>query len=308
MHQTKLRMPLLLLVMTGVASIQGHLLAGADAPAAKDYSKEQTIQTWCEPPEPFELRIGLPGFLSGLSGDFGVKGVVAPLDVSVATLLKHLDAVPITLSASLRYQRWEFMADGEYFQFHDSVTLPGLLFTDADLGLKFAFWEGFVGYRLVSCKKAAFSVYAGARYTYYSGDFRIANNADPRFPIIRDLLGIPQSRVASGSEGWVDPVIGFSGRLQVAKAVTLYASGDIGGFDANSGDAFKLSNQNGNPVLVSTESSDWSYQIQGGVEIQWSRRLFTQLGWRYMKYDYQIGGFTNKTALNGPMIQAGLTF
>ncbi len=308
MNQNKLRTPLLLIAVAGIASIHGQLFAGSDAPAAKDYSKEQTIQSWCETPPAFELRVGLPLFLSGLSGDFGVKGVVTPLDVPVATLLKHMDAVPIALSASLRYQRWEFVADGQYFQFHESTELPGLLFTNADLDLKFAFWEGFVGYRVVNCRKAALSVYAGARYTYYGADFAIANNNDPRFPIIRDLLGIPQSRIASGSEGWVDPVVGLSGRLQVAKAVTLYASGDVGGFDVNSGGAYKLSNQNGNPVLVATDGSDWSYQVQGGVEIQWSRRLWTQLGWRYMNYDYQIGGFVNKTALSGPMIQAGLTF
>jgi hypothetical protein len=148
------------------------------------------IQPWCEPPAPLEIRIGIPGWLSALSGDFGVKGIVAPLDVGFDTLLKHMDAVPVVASAYVRHGRWEIFGDGEWIQLHDSVQLPGLLFTNADLGIGYAFWEGFLGYRLINCEKASLSLYAGARYNYYSADFHISNNNDPRFPILRQLLGI----------------------------------------------------------------------------------------------------------------------
>ena len=303
LHLTKLSLVLVL-------SLVPHLFAGSEPASDSKDSKETPIvqKSSCETPDPWEIRLGLPGFISRLTGDFGVKGVVAPLDLGFDTLFHHLDAVPIALSASVRYNRWEFFADGEYIQLSDSVQLPGLLFTNADLGLDYAFWEGFVGYRLINCSKGSLTLYAGARYTYYSGDFRIDNNADPRFPVLRELLGIPESREVSGTEDWVDPVVGIGGRVQVAKAVTLYANGDVGGFDVNSGDAFKLTNQAGTPALVSTDSSDWSYQFQGGVEIQWSRSIWTQIGWRYLKYDYVIGGFVNKTDLNGPFVQAGIRF
>jgi hypothetical protein len=36
--------------------------------------------------------------------------------------------------------------------------------------------------------------------------------------------------------------------------------------------------------------------------------MWSQIGWRYLKYDYKVGGFTNKTALNGPFIQTGINF
>ena len=32
------------------------------------------------------------------------------------------------------------------------------------------------------------------------------------------------------------------------------------------------------------------------------------VGWRYFKYDYVSGGFTNKTASNGPFVQGGVNF
>ena len=288
-----------------------NLFAGSEQLKDSKDSKEQPVVTksWCETPDPWEVRVGIPGWISAIGGDFGVKGVVAPLDVSFSTLLDHMDAIPIVLSAYVRHDRWEFFGDGEYVQFDDSVTLPGLFFTNAHLGLEFGMIEGFAGYRLINCKNASLSLYAGARYTYYSGDFRIQNSNDPRFPIVRDLLGIPESGQVSGSTGWVDPVIGIGGRVHLWKPFSLWANADVGGFDLSGDSAFEISRDAaGAPVLRSISSSDWSYQLQGGIEIQLTRNIWTQLGWRYLKYDYVSGGYTNKTDLNGFFTQTGFNF
>ena len=169
----------------------------------------------------------------------------------------------------------------------DTATLPGLLFDTAHVSLKSAFAEAFVGYRLLNCKNGILSVFAGARYNYMSADLQIANDSDPRFPILRERLGIPPNLKVSGSIDWVDPVIGISGTLKVAKPVALYAKGDIGGFGA---------------------ASDFTWQVQGGVEFQVTRCLYSDVGWRYMKYDYRKAGFTDKTELNGPFLQTGINF
>ena len=66
-------------------------------------SKEIPVEKSCETPKPLEIRIGIPGWTSQLQGDFGVKGVVAPLDVTFSEILSNLDAFPIALSAELRY-------------------------------------------------------------------------------------------------------------------------------------------------------------------------------------------------------------
>jgi len=285
------------------------LLAG---PETYDTSKEAppppVVQPWCETPAPLELRIGLPGWLAGLSGDTGVKGVVDNVDVSFDQLLRHLTHVPIVLSADIRYQRWEIFGDGQYMEVGASATLPGLLFTNANLHLISALAEGFVGYRLINCNKASFSLFAGARYTYMDGDLSIFDNGDARLVILRRLLGIRKKLDFSGSTGWVDPVIGARGKVKIWKATSLYAEGDVGGFDANSGSAFEVHRQGRTLVKTPISSEDWSYQIQGGLEFQVTRWLWTQIGWRYLKYDYVTGGFTNKTALNGPFINTGLNF
>jgi len=266
------------------------------------------IKPWCETPSSLEIRIGVPGWIAGLSGDTGARGVVSNIDVGFEELFKHLTHVPIVLSADIRYKRWEFFGDGQYMEVGDSATLPGLLFTNANVHVKSGLAEAFLGYRLINCDKAALSIFAGARYSYEGVNVSIIDNGDARLVILRRLLGIRKKLDFSGSTGWVDPVIGARGKVKLWKAISLYAEGDVGGFDANSDSAFEVHRQGRTIVKTPVDSSDWSYQIQGGLEIQLTRSIWSQLGWRYLKYDYVQSGFTNKTALNGPFVQAGINF
>jgi opacity protein-like surface antigen len=280
-----------------------------DPKDGKEIIPPAEIQPWCETPLPFEIRIGLPGWLAGISGDAGVKGIVSSVDVPFHQVLDHLTHVPIALSADVRYQRWEIFGDGQYMEVGDSVTLPGLLFTNANIHLKVGGAGGFVGYRLINCTKAWLSLFAGARYTYMEGDLSLVNNGDARLVILRRLLGLSNKLDFSGSTGWVDPVIGARGKVKIWKATSFYAEGDVGGFNANSGSAFEV-HREGRRNIVKTpiDSSDWSYQIQGGLEFQLSRWFWAQVGWRYLDYNYVQEGFTDKTALNGPFIQGGVNF
>jgi hypothetical protein len=284
------------------------LLAG---PEPYDISKEAPPappQPWCETPATLEIRIGAPGWLAGLSGDVGVKGVVSDVDIRFDQVFRHLTHVPIALSADIRYHRWEFFGDGQYMEVGDSATLPGLLFTNANAHIKYGLGEAFLGYRLINCDKAALSLFAGARYSYLEADLSIFNNGDARLVILRRLLGIRNKLDFSGSTDWVDPVIGARGKVKIWKATSLYAEGDVGGFDANSGSAFEIHREGRTIVRDSVDSSDWSYQIQGGLEFQISRWFWLQVGWRYLKYDFVKSGFTNKLDLNGPLVQGGVNF
>src|SRR5215467_6556655 len=79
----------------------------------KDYSKQiaPVPQSWCETPPLWEVRIGVPGWMAGLSGDAGVKGVDSNADVSFDQILTHLTHFPIAFLADVRYQRWEIFGD-----------------------------------------------------------------------------------------------------------------------------------------------------------------------------------------------------
>ena len=239
-----------------------------------DRSKETpALESRYTTPADTEFRIGIPGWLSGLSGDIGVRGVVTDPDISFGDILNNLDMM-LAGSIYARYHRWEFSADGLYLRVSKDAQLRGLLFGAAHVAIKDAFSEQFIGYRLINCDQGFLSAFAGARWNYESGDFR--------------LLGARLAgRRASGSVSWVDPVIGSSGRAHLWKPVSFWAKGDIGGFGA---------------------ASDLTWQVQGGLEIQVTRWLYSNIGWRYLKNDYESGGFTNKTELNGPYIETGFSF
>jgi opacity protein-like surface antigen len=283
------------------------LFAGPEYDVSKE-APPPPPQPWCEMPQTLEIRIGVPGWMAGVSGNSGVKGVVTSPDVSFDQILTHLTHVPLSLSVDVRYQRWEFFGDGLYMEVGASATLPGLLFTNANIHLKTGFAEGFVGYRVINCDKAALSFFAGARYSYQGGDISIVNNGDARLVRLRQLLGIRNRLDFSDSTGWVDPVIGTRGKVKIWRATSLYAEADVGGFDANSSSAFEIRREGRTIARESVDSSDWSYQVQGGLEFQLSRWFWAQVSWRYLKYDYKQEGFTNKTALNGPQVQGGINF
>jgi len=301
-----------LLVLAILFSSSKILFAGSELPAndEKDYSKEvvPVEKSWCEPASLWEVRIGLPGWLAGLSGDSGVKGLEASSDVKFEQILKHLTHFPVALSINARYQHWEFWVDGQYIEVGTHATLPGLLFTDANVHIKNALAEGFIGYRIINCDNANLSLFAGARWTYLQGDLSIFDNGDARLQILRELLGIRKRLDFSGSVDWVDPVIGIRGRVRIWKATKLFAESDVGGFDANADTAYELHREGRTIRRESVDSTDWSYQVAGGLEFQLTRNVWLQTGWRYMKYDYKKNGFTDTNALNGPFIQLGVNF
>jgi len=161
--------PVCLILFAIFTSTSRIVFAGTEPVASdqKGYSKEviPLEKGWCETPSLWEVRIGLPGWLAGISGDSGVKGLEASSDVKFSQLLKHLTHVPVALSINARYKRWEFWVDGQYIEVGTHATLPGLLFTDANVHIKNALTEGFIGYRLVNCDNANLTLFAGARWT-----------------------------------------------------------------------------------------------------------------------------------------------
>src|SRR5262245_43244665 len=69
------------IVLLAILFSTSNILFSGSEPLAtddKDYSKEAVPleKSWCETPKPFEIRIGAPGWLAGISGESGVLGLV----------------------------------------------------------------------------------------------------------------------------------------------------------------------------------------------------------------------------------------
>src|SRR5262249_40922465 len=76
-----------------------------DPKTVKDSKESPPIEkSWCETPPALEIRVGVPGWLAGLSGETGVRGITSDVDVSFDQLVRHLTHFPIALMADLRYQ------------------------------------------------------------------------------------------------------------------------------------------------------------------------------------------------------------
>src|SRR6185312_11531206 len=95
------------------------------------------------------------------------------------------------------------------------------------------------------------------------------------------------ARQRSGSQTWVDPIIGISGRVELGNGFALQAEGDVGGFG-----------------LV----SDIDWQLLGTIQYQVADYLTLDAGYRYLAVDFDDGGFLFDVALSGPIIGASIRF
>ena len=79
---------------------------------------------------------------------------------------------------------------------------------------------------------------------------------------------LPTSK--SGSEWWIDPVIGLRGQINITRWLFLAIQGDVGGFGAG---------------------SQIAWQASGSVGVNLTRNIFLETGYRYFYMDYDNGGF-----------------
>ena len=93
------------------------------------------------------------------------------------------------------------------------------------------------------------------------------------------------ARQRDGSETWVDPIIGISGRVELGSGFALQAEGDVGGFG-----------------LV----ADIDWQVLGTLQYAINDLITLDAGYRYL--DFDDGGLLFDVPLSGPIIGASIRF
>jgi hypothetical protein len=107
---------------------------------------------------------------------------------------------------------------------------------------------------------------------------------------ITKLLKTRLNRGYGLTEYWLDPYIGVGGRYNLSKrfkAFYLTGKADVGGFGAG---------------------SDVTVQTYGAVGCHITRNIYSELGYRYLYYDYNSDGFLYRVSMHGPQITAGIEF
>jgi hypothetical protein len=211
-------------------------------------------------------------WFAGLHGTVGALGRNVSVHASPGDVLSHFD-IGLMGVAELSRKRVLVPVDLLWIRLSDSHALPftALSAVSADMRVGQFVLTPKIGYRVFEKEKLKIDALTGFRY-WHLGE-KLSFNPS--------LLGIN----FSGSQNWVDPLVG--GRIQASLSpkseVTI--AGDVGGWGAG---------------------SQLDYQAVGLLGYKIKPKATLQVGYRYLHVDYRNGGATYDTTTSGPLI--GVTF
>jgi opacity protein-like surface antigen len=214
-------------------------------------------------------------WFTSLEGDVATISGIPPADVD-ADFKDIWDELNIAVMGYMEARRDRFGvgADLIYFDLSADGDGPTPAFSKAELD-----FTAFVGtltgfYRFVQEDTGTADVMAGARVWVTDTEL----TAKP---------GLAPGRSADDKETWVDPIIGLRGFMSVTDNVGLRAYGDVGGFGL---------------------ASDITYQVLGSVNYAFTDSITADAGYRYLKVDYDDGGYLLDVAFYGPFVGVVLEF
>lgn len=176
-----------------------------------------------------------------------------------------------------RKGRWGFLFDGMYMKVSDSASAsnPGGSVA-AKMQIKQSMLAGAIAYRAIE-GNIPVDLVGGLRY----------NKIDAEAKIDASLFGQVGAVKRSGDKDWIDPYVGARVMLPINEKWKAVGYADIGGSGAG---------------------SDFTWQGMAGLIYSYSPSVSVNFGYRYMKIDYDDGGFKYDMANDGLYLGAGLRF
>ncbi|HVE16216.1 MAG TPA: hypothetical protein VNB29_05740 [Chthoniobacterales bacterium] len=104
---------------------------------------------------------------------------------------------------------------------------------------------------------------------------------------IADKLEDSLPTSGDGNVWWVDPIVGVRAQVDLTRWLFLATQCDVGGFGAG---------------------SQIAWNLNATIGVNWTRNLFTELGYRYYYVDYQRSGVTYDMAEAGLFMGLGVKF
>ncbi len=241
-------------------------------------------QTNNQPPpveeSPWSFRISPYLWMAGLSGDVGVNSrlplPVINVDVDFKDIFENIDWTPppIMLAGEVRYDRFGLVSDLIFLGLESGgARSRGPVSVAAEVDLDVVVWSFAGAFRVIQDGPATLDLLAGGRLW----------NADAT----GTLTGPLATRQRSGSQTWVDPIVGVLGRLELGGGFALQVEGDVGGFGV---------------------SSDLDWQVMGMIQYALEDWIALEAGYRHLAVDFEDDGFVFDAALSGPLIGASLRF
>ena len=115
--------------------------------------------------EPWQITVGTPGWLAGVSGTTGFHGVNTNVDVGAGQILKHINVI-YSFGGEVRKGRFGVLGDLGYLNAQAGTGERSGLVSKVDLGLQQFLGEFFGSYRAIEGPHGWLDLLAGFRYTY----------------------------------------------------------------------------------------------------------------------------------------------
>jgi hypothetical protein len=232
--------------------------------AAPVHAETETGDRW-------HFQIATYGWLSGQKGTLATLPGLPAADVDVDfydDILGNING-SFALIGEARKGRVGVVTDVSYSDIEDDDATPGPLFTTLTSRTKtwIASMAGF--YRLIEQDRAFLDGMAGLRYWSVDSSLKLG-------------AGILPAREISNREDWVDPIIGFKGRMPLGES-KFFVGGAlaIGGFGVG---------------------SDFMWDGLINLGYQWTAMFSTTVGYRYLDVDYDQDDFLYDVYQDGPII------
>ena len=245
----------------------GIEFAWGESPAKKAKNPNPPPSDWHVDWVPFYL------WFSGLHGDVGAGGVVAPVSVSFSQVFKQLN-IGYMSDLDIRRKRIGLFTDLIFMSLSSDQSTtpigPQPTYVGFKANAKQLIVDPELYVRLVDSGRGSIDAIGGGRFW----DLNNSLNLYP--PNNGTTVTVGQT------QKWVDPVLGARMRLNANKGIFFNIKGDAGGFGVG---------------------SQLTYQIYAGMGKEFKTKYAVLLGYRYLYVDYKNGGFLYNVHMSG--LQAG---
>jgi hypothetical protein len=253
--------------------LTADLPAAFDAEAATPATPATPAPPVGEPTSDWHFAVSPYLWFPGVHGTIGARGHDASIHVSPGDLLSHFRFGLMGL-VDTRYKRIVIPVDMMWVRLGANNALP---LTDEAVtahvkGDEFILTPK-IGYRLVDSEIVKIDALTGFRYWHFGANLRLSTSET-------------STQTVSGSENWVDPLVGGRILANLSPKVSVSIGGDVGGWNTGS--------------LL-------DYQIGGVLGYRVKPAVVLQAGYRYLAVDYRNRGTTINTVTSGVLFGATIT-
>jgi hypothetical protein len=226
-----------------------------------------------EPTSDWHFAVSPYLWFPGVHGTIGARGHDASIHESPGDLLSHFRFGLMGL-VDTRYKRIVIPVDIMWIRLGANNALP---LTDEAVtahvkGQEFILTPK-IGYRLVDSEIIKIDALTGFRYWHFGANLRLSTSET-------------STQTFSGSENWVDPLVGGRILANLSPKISVSMGGDVGGWNTGS--------------LI-------DYQIGGVLGYRIKPAVVLQVGYRYLATDFRSGGTTINLVTSGVLFGATIT-